>query len=135
MLIRNAIDKSDKTKVLTRVLFQGKLNIVLGRISTINPVENQGRCLKTRKYFSVLINKLDFHRTNGSPSLPICLQYALVIIIVLSIQYFFTVCNFSAHQGSISPNFVCQAKRCRRTALGKKFTVQFHLQSKLKISD
>ena len=26
-----------------------------------------------RKYFSVLINKLDFHGTNGSPSLPICI--------------------------------------------------------------
>ena len=28
--------------------------------------------------------------------------------------------------GSISPNFVRQAKRCRRTAFGKKFAVQFH---------
>ena len=28
--------------------------------------------------------------------------------------------------GSISPNFERQAKRCRRTAFGKKFAVQFH---------
>ena len=34
--------------------------------------------LKTQKYFCVLINKLDFHGTNGSPSLPICIQYSLL---------------------------------------------------------
>ena len=33
--------------------------------------------LKTHKYFFVLINKLDFHGTNGSPSLPISIQYSL----------------------------------------------------------
>ena len=31
-------------------------------------------------------------------------------------------------QGSISPNFVCQAKRRRHTALSKKFGIQFHQQ-------
>ncbi len=33
--------------------------------------------------------------------------------------------------GSISPNFVCQAKSCRRTEFGKKINVLFH--SKIKI--
>ena len=32
--------------------------------------------LKTRKYFSVLINKLDCYGTNGSPSLSIRLNYS-----------------------------------------------------------
>jgi len=34
--------------------------------------------------------------------------------------------------GSISPNFVCQAKRRRRTAFGKTFDVQFHQKSLVK---
>ena len=34
--------------------------------------------------------------------------------------------NGHRHQGLISPNFVCQAKRRQRTAFGKKFAVQFH---------
>ena len=38
-------------------------------------------------------------------------------------------------QGSISPNFVRQAKSCRRTAFGDKFAVQFHqLNVKAKIT-
>ncbi len=34
--------------------------------------------LLTLKKISVLINKLDFHGTNGCPILPICLQYSLI---------------------------------------------------------
>ena len=33
--------------------------------------------LKLSKYFSILINVLDFHGTNGSPSFLICLLYSL----------------------------------------------------------
>ena len=33
--------------------------------------------LRHSKYFSILINELDFQWTNGSQSLPICLQYSL----------------------------------------------------------
>ena len=32
-------------------------------------------------------------------------------------------------QGSISPNFFCQAKICRRTACGEKFAIKFHQHS------
>ena len=37
--------------------------------------------LKHSKYFSILINKLDFYGTNGSRSLPVCLQYSLLILL------------------------------------------------------
>jgi hypothetical protein len=33
--------------------------------------------LLTLEFFSVLINELAFHGTNGSPILPICIQYSL----------------------------------------------------------
>ena len=34
--------------------------------------------LLTLEFFSVLINELAFHGTNGSPILPICIQHSLV---------------------------------------------------------
>jgi len=41
--------------------------------------------------------------------------------------------HLSKNQGLISPNFVRQAKSCQRTAFGKKFAIQFHQNSALKL--
>ncbi len=53
--------------------------IVPGRISTVGPGENLGRFFWQWNFFPVLINELAFHGTNGSPILPICLQYSLLL--------------------------------------------------------
>ncbi len=55
-------------------LKQGKLNIAPGWISTVGTGKNLGRFYHKQQIFYLLINKLDFHGTKGSPILPICIQ-------------------------------------------------------------
>jgi hypothetical protein len=44
--------------------------------------------LKTLKIFSALKKDLDFYGTNGSPILPICIQYSLIMVKVVTTSMF-----------------------------------------------
>ena len=63
---------ADFTNILLAPFAQTDLNCIFG------PMEYLGCFYNTANIFSILINELHFYGTNGSPSLPICLQYFLI---------------------------------------------------------
>jgi hypothetical protein len=63
----------------THDFYQGKLNILLGKDLYL--------CLRRFKYFSVLINNLDFYGSNGSPSLPILCKPCFYLFFYLKFFY------------------------------------------------